>query len=368
MPFFLETDELADDPVFQVLAGGSVARFDSLVSAYVRLKAKSSHLKTNGYLTSGTALQYTHNRQQLIDLLCTPVLDRPPMVHRQGDECECLGDTWVEGYQYRIHRFLRRNPSKAEYDRNQAQKADLRDPRLRAAVYARDGGCCRYCRSGPLTSKANRARDRRKVLTFDHPDPDASAGPDGTNLVVACDRCNTYKGRRTPYEADMVLLPRPTDAERTAWEQRGLALLDRPPAPVGPPPEQSTINDGTRTEQTSGSDRTPDPDHQPPDDPPRDGDPDPSPTTRGAVHPQTGDHQREQGPSWSGNPLGQGRGGQRPDPRSRRPPGTDSRGQPVRSSADPDIYNHRSRLPEDDLPPHNWPPGTVPARPPGDLP
>src|SRR5690606_10030604 len=146
-----------------------------------------------------------------------------------GDECPCLGTApWIDGYAYRIHNFLKRNPSKREYDLDKAKKADLRDARLKALVLKRDGGCCRYCGSGPLERKAVRAKDRRRVLTFDHVDPDRAAGEDGANLVVCCGRCNDEKGARTPDEADMVLLPEPTPEQAARLADREPQRLDRP--------------------------------------------------------------------------------------------------------------------------------------------
>ncbi|MFG1898680.1 HNH endonuclease [Micromonospora zamorensis] len=348
MPYWLETDSFADDPIWEVLAAGNADRVDQLQAAYARLKAKASHLLTDGYLTHATALRYCRNRLQLLDLLCTSVLDQPAKLHRPGDECACLGDApWIEGYAYRIHAFLRRNPSRAEYQRNRAQRADLRDPRLKTMVYDRDGGCCRYCRSGPLSPKAGRSRDRRKVLAYDHVDPDQPAGPDGLNLVTTCGRCNEHKGHRTPYEADMTLLPAPTAAERAAWAARGLVLRDAP--------DQPPITDETATEHRSASDPVPEPITDRSDV----GEADPTDNTTAPVYPQNGDHQQEQPSSWSAKGAGAGRGGQRADPGgpTRPPP------QPTRAADAPDIYHRRSRppvLPARD-PGYVWPPGAVPA-------
>lgn len=351
MPYWLESDTFADDPVWEVLAGGNADRVDQLQAAYARLKAKASHILSDGYLTAETALRYARGRRHLLELLCRAVLDRPPLLHRPGDECDCLGEApWVDGYAFRIHAFLRRNPSRSEYNRNRAQRADLRDPRLKTAVYARDAGCCRYCRSGPLSPKAGRSRDRRKVLTYDHVDPDHPAGPDGTGLVVACDRCNTHKGHRTPAEADMVLLPEPTIAQRVAWERRGLALYD--PADHAPDQEQDhrRITDETATDHRHDgdpiTDRTSDPNS--------DRDPDPNDDPGPPVRPDHDEHRDDQRAPWSGKGAGAGRGG---DPAV---PATDRRPeQPARPASAPDIYTRRSRAP--DPPDYHWPPGAIPA-------
>jgi hypothetical protein len=145
LPYWLETDAFADDPIWQVLGAGKADVEDRLQAAYCRLKAKTSHLRDNGYLTTATALTQCRGRRQVLDLLCTPVLERPPLLHRQGDTCPCLGGEWIEGFGYRVHEFLKRNPSRAEHDRATAQRADLRNARLKALVYERD-------RSGPSTT------------------------------------------------------------------------------------------------------------------------------------------------------------------------------------------------------------------------
>ncbi|MBX7264940.1 hypothetical protein KIF24_01965 [Micromonospora sp. Llam7] len=345
MPYWLESDTFADDPVWDVLAGGRGDRVDALQAASARLKSAASHQLTDGYLTEGTALRYCRGRRQILDLLCTSVLDQAPRLHRPGDECACLGDApWIDGYAYRIHAFLRRNPSKAEYLRNRAQRADLRDPRLKAMVYDRDGGCCRYCRSGPLSPKAGRARDRRKVLAYDHVDPDQPAGPDGTNLVTVCGRCNEHKGHRTPYEADLPLLPVPTAAERAAWTARGLLLQD--------PADHRQISDRSATKQRHDSDPDADPITDRPDDP----DADPDDTTGADVRPDDGDHQQEQQVPSSGKGPGAGRGGHRAD----QPGPTRQPTQPIRAPDSPDVYHRRSRAPAG-ADPYIWPPGSVPA-------
>lgn len=60
-------------------------------------------------------------------------------------------------------------------------------------VYKRDGYRCGYCGS-------------RDMLTLDHVFPKSRGGKDSwQNLVTACQKCNTYKGNRTPEEAEMPL-------------------------------------------------------------------------------------------------------------------------------------------------------------------
>lgn len=364
MPYFLETDTFHDLPVWEVLAGGAGDLVDALQAAYTRMKSKASHLLSEGYLTEGAALALCRGRRKILDKLCTPVLGEQPLLHRQGDDCECLGDTWTDGYAYRIHNFLKRNPTRREYNRSRAQKADLRDARLKGLVYRRDGGCCRYCRSGPLSPKAVRAKDRRKVLHYDHPDPDQPATPDGGNFVVACGRCNEAKGKRTPYEADMVLLTEPTPDQAAVLERRPLQLVDPPDdhRPTGgePATDHRIAHQNTDHEQKPVGDRVTDPitDRQ------HDPNTDPAPPARPSPATPQPDHRSDQARA----PSGMGRGGT-PDP-IHTPAGRYAHQEPRPPEA-PDVYHRRSRLPEPppyiSAEPHwppTWPAGSVPADPP----
>ncbi|GGK89332.1 HNH endonuclease [Mangrovihabitans endophyticus] len=365
MPYFLETDAFADLPVWEVLADGAGDVVDALQAAYTRMKSKASHLLSEGYLTAGLALQLCRGRRRVLDKLCTPVLGEQPLLHRPGDECECLGDTWTDGYAYRIHAFLKRNPTRREYNRSRAQKADLRDARLKGLVYRRDGGCCRYCRSGPLSPKAGRAKDRRKVLQYDHVDPDRPAGVEGENFVVACGRCNESKGKRTPYEADMVLLDMPEPDEASALERRELLLLDMP--------DHSATTDRPPTDQRPNSDHEQKPITDTVTDPiaDRKHDPnaDPAPPVRPSPTTPQPDHRSDQ----RLEPSGMGRGGT-PDPAS--PPAGRHGLQEPRTGEHPDPYHRRSRRPpnppayisaEPQWPPV-WPAGSVPATTPEERP
>lgn len=339
MTYWLGSDDFASDPAWEVLAVDKAGRVDRdrvdrLQAAWARLMATAAHLRSDGYLTASRALDQCWGRTAVLDALCTPVLDRPPMLHRRGDECSCLGDGWIDGYAYRLHAFLKRNPSRAETARDRAQKADLRDARLKALVVERDGGCCRYCRSGPLLAKAGRSRERRKVLQFDHVDPDQAATPDGGNLVTACARCNEHKGHRTPIEADMVVLPVPTAADKAAWAARGLALFDLPTDGADQP--QTTDEPPTNQPQST------DPTTEAITDANSDADADRNDIDTGSVRPDAAGGRSETASAWSGKGLGSGRVGHRGDGGGSGPPGSP---QPTRPPGQPDIYHRRSRAP-----------------------
>lgn len=69
----------------------------------------------------------------------------------------------------------------------------------RKNLFRRDGFRCQYCGC------------REAELTLDHVIPKSRGGEESwENLVTACKPCNTKKGNRTPAEAGMSLLKKPT--------------------------------------------------------------------------------------------------------------------------------------------------------------
>ncbi len=71
----------------------------------------------------------------------------------------------------------------------------------RTNIFTRDKHQCQYCGSRPEKSD----------LTLDHILPRSRGGTDSwENLVLACSRCNVKKSNRTPEEANMRLLSKPS--------------------------------------------------------------------------------------------------------------------------------------------------------------
>ena len=71
----------------------------------------------------------------------------------------------------------------------------------RRNLYKRDSNTCQYCGTG-LNCK--------KDLTIDHIMPTSRGGKSTwENCVIACNKCNSYKGDRTPSEAGMKLYSKP---------------------------------------------------------------------------------------------------------------------------------------------------------------
>lgn len=96
---------------------------------------------------------------------------RAPLLHRRddGERCECMnGRTWVDDWDYLIHDYLDRNPSRSENDVHKAKAKELKNSALKAAVRARDRDVCRYC--GNFCPFSDRVSDAG--LTYDHVDPE----------------------------------------------------------------------------------------------------------------------------------------------------------------------------------------------------
>lgn len=74
-------------------------------------------------------------------------------------------------------------------------------PVSRRAVLVRDAYTCQYCAK----------QFPRADLTLDHVLPRSRGGKNTwENIVTACKSCNGKKGNRTPHEANMPLLKKPT--------------------------------------------------------------------------------------------------------------------------------------------------------------
>lgn len=72
-----------------------------------------------------------------------------------------------------------------------------REKPTKAAIYRRDNNTCQYCGS-------------TRSLTIDHVIPRCRGGADTwENLTLACSRCNTIKGSRTPEQVGLRLKRKP---------------------------------------------------------------------------------------------------------------------------------------------------------------
>jgi 5-methylcytosine-specific restriction endonuclease McrA len=366
MPYSLHDDNLFRDPRWAVMARldepdgpdvlemtparrrAHLARLErrkrDLFTAHQLMTLETSACTSDGYITLEAALACAAGEAWQVKALATSVLGLSPWLHRKGDSCSaknCIDSSppWREGFDFRLCAFLKKNPSRAERDRSTAQNNDRRDQVLKAVLMRRDGPFCRYCRSGPLSAKAVRADERRKVLHRDHVDPDRPAGPDAENFVTACASCNEHKAARTPFEADMVLLDSPTETQQREWTEQGLRLF---PPPWITPAITNRITDEPPPDQRQNSDPVTDP-H---------GDPDVDRTTSNdaQARPETAVEQQEQRQDHGSEGVGSGRVGH---PHADRLVGV--LGQPVRDQTDPDIYHRRPRAPAGHDPPRGSP-------------
>lgn len=83
----------------------------------------------------------------------------------------------------------------------------------RKNIIMRDDNRCQYCGTG------------KGPMTVDHVIPRTMGGRETwTNLVCACARCNNKKGNRTPDQAAMKLLRRPTRPSYITFIQRNYGV------------------------------------------------------------------------------------------------------------------------------------------------
>jgi 5-methylcytosine-specific restriction endonuclease McrA len=76
----------------------------------------------------------------------------------------------------------------------------------RRNIYARDGNRCQYCGKKMPTTE----------LSLDHVVPKSQGGKSSwTNIVCCCVKCNVKKGGRTPEQAHLHLITKPTKPRRS---------------------------------------------------------------------------------------------------------------------------------------------------------
>ncbi|MFQ5452895.1 MAG: HNH endonuclease [Candidatus Zixiibacteriota bacterium] len=86
----------------------------------------------------------------------------------------------------------------------------------RKNILTRDNNCCQYC--GTF----------RSPMTVDHVIPRTMGGTDSwDNLVCSCSKCNNKKGDRTPEQARMKLLKRPSRPTYITFIQRNHSVDNR---------------------------------------------------------------------------------------------------------------------------------------------
>lgn len=199
------------------------------VGVFARTAAWSASHNTDGLVPAAVVTMYG-GLEQLTPTVVRKLGGGPRVIRERLLEARLWEPGELGGIV--VHDFLRYNPSRNEVEGERARRAELRDPEIVAAVRLRDGDLCRYC------GRAVKWSDRRGEGggTYDHVVPDLVAGVD--NIVVACRACNARKGRRTPAEAGMTLLPVPGAESRLRSVPRsepesGAGSADVTPGRVG---------------------------------------------------------------------------------------------------------------------------------------
>ncbi|MGQ3382961.1 HNH endonuclease [Glutamicibacter sp. TV12E] len=175
----------------------------------------SRDAKTDGKLTEVHLMKILLNKQA-VDLLAAQLV-RAGLWHASGHGCEKCPE--IPAGSYVFHDWFQFAYDTAEDEKlKQAKAKELKDPQLRAQVWARDAtdfpkcsrGKCRYC--GDLVYRKTTKGEKRPEI--EHVDPKKAIGIQ--NLVLSCGACNREKGKRTPQQAGMVLLPAPVREEAPA--------------------------------------------------------------------------------------------------------------------------------------------------------
>lgn len=85
----------------------------------------------------------------------------------------------------------------------------------RKNILRRDAYKCQYCKRGDVP------------LTIDHIVPKSKKGDDSwENLVAACVKCNNKKGDRTPEEAKMTLIKKPSKPSHITFMKHFVGRID----------------------------------------------------------------------------------------------------------------------------------------------
>jgi hypothetical protein len=132
------------------------------------------------------------------------------------DHFEEMGREWVEAWEM--------GNDEGDSLALRTRRALRSNPKLRADIKLRDHDLCRYC------GKSVSWTDRRGPLsaTYDHVDPLGPSTLD--NLVTACRSCNSRKRRRTPEQAQMVLLEPGSTQDGTQDGQDGTQVPTQVPS------------------------------------------------------------------------------------------------------------------------------------------
>ena len=112
-------------------------------------------------------------------------------------KAEPLDITTDEGYRVHSPSVVLLVPEQIRLTNSETERVWRVPPVNRREVLRRDKHTCQYCGS-------------TKKLTLDHVIPRSKGGKHSwDNVVIACERCNSLKGARTPIHAGMTLRAKP---------------------------------------------------------------------------------------------------------------------------------------------------------------
>lgn len=117
-------------------------------------------------------------------------LGKVEVIEEYNDEIHSISFTFKMPAVVRMLSMVRKNKSPVKFSRQN--------------IYARDRYTCQYC-GVKFTSEE---------LTYDHILPKSRGGrTEWENIVTSCMACNRKKGGRTPHEASMRLIRRPSQPD-----------------------------------------------------------------------------------------------------------------------------------------------------------
>lgn len=234
MPFFMVDDQLHVNRKVNTLAEAALDNDLLGIAALGLWTAAGSACQamlSDGLISVNGLVKILLNKEA-VDLLAARLVE-VGLWHTHGHACErCPA---VPARHFLFHDWKSLGYESGQSIRLKRDKAkELKDPALRAAVWARDcsdfpkasRGDCRYCKKTVL--KANQKGDDRPEM--DHIDPLKAVG--AINVVLACAKCNREKGQRNPEQAGMTLHPAPTRAAASASVEPSSPFVAAEQAPV----------------------------------------------------------------------------------------------------------------------------------------
>lgn len=233
MPFFMVDDQLHMNRKAVSLAESALENDLLGIAAlglWMMAGSSTQAALSDGEISVNALVKILLNKEA-VDLLAAKLVE-VRLWHAHGHDCERCPP--VPPKHFLFHDWFSLGYARGADVRLARDKAkELKDPALRAAVWARDCtdfpkasmGKCRYC--GITVRRADQKGDNRPEM--DHIDPLKAVG--SINVVLACAGCNRKKGKRNPAQAGMTLHPAPARAAVSAPVEPSSPLVAAEQAP-----------------------------------------------------------------------------------------------------------------------------------------